>query len=84
MKLIIESTSKVVELELPLSMSNPRGAVVPARIWEGQTDTGIRVHCYITRVAVGNEQDQSQFEAELRECRAPSPAVAAIPLRLIL
>src|SRR6266699_5392354 len=75
MKLVIESTSKIVELDFG------RGAVVPARIWEGETDTGIRVHCYITRVAVGKNQDQSQFEAELRECRAPSPEVAAISMR---
>ena len=77
MKLNIESTTKIVEL----SIGNAR---VPARIWEGQTDTGIRVHCYVTRVAVGEDQDQAQFESELRECRAPSPEVDAIPLRPVL
>ena len=78
MKLIIESTGKIVELDLG------RGAIVPARIWEGETDSGIKVHCYVTRVAVGKDQDQAQFEAELRECRAPSPEVAAISMRMIL
>jgi hypothetical protein len=79
MKLIIHSTSKIVELQ-------PQGGAgaVPARIWEGETDTGIKVHCYITRVAVSKDQDHTQFEAELRECRIPSPEIAAIPLRMIL
>lgn len=73
MKLIIENTTKMVEIN-----------GVPARIWEGHTETGIPVHCYITRIAVAKDMDQSQFECELREERAPSPEVAAIPMRLIL
>lgn len=85
MKLIIESTSKIVEVVQEGDRVSGRPEMrVPARIWEGQTDTGIKVHCYITRVAVGKDQDQSQFEAELREVRVPSPEVAAIPLRMIL
>lgn len=77
MKVELESTSKVVELQTA-------GGIIPARIWEGETASGIKVHCYITRVAVGEDQDCSQFDAELRECRTPSAAVQAIPLRLIL
>ena len=77
MKLIIESTTKIVQIEVA-------GAQVPARIWEGHTEGGIPVHCYITRVAVDPHQNIAQFEAELRECRTPSAEVQAIPLRLIL
>lgn len=79
MKLIIESTTKVVTLRV-------NGADVAARVWEGQTDSGIPVHCFITRVAVANGKglDHSQFERELAEQRAPSFEVAAIPLRFIL
>jgi acyl-CoA hydrolase len=73
MILTIHNTSKVVEVN-----------GVPARIWEGQTDTGIKVHCYVTRVAVHQDEDCSQFERELAEQRAPSAVVEAIPLRLIL
>lgn len=75
MKIHIESTTKVVEVN-----------GLPARIWEGHTDSGIPIHCFITRVAVANNQglDHSQFERELEEQRAPSVAVEAIPLRLIL
>lgn len=74
MKITIESTSKVVQLN-----------GVPARIWEGQTDTGIKVHCYITRISIDkDEPDASQFEKELQEHRAPSAELEAIPLRMIL
>jgi hypothetical protein len=73
MKITVENTSKIVELN-----------GVPARIWEGHTDSGIPVHCYVTRIAVANKADISQFEAELYEVRAPSADLEAIPLRLIL
>lgn len=76
MKLTIESTPKLVEVN-----------GVPARLWEGTSDTGVPVHCFITRVAVpmGAPADAlARFAAELTEHRAPSEAVAAIPLRLVL
>ncbi len=73
MVVVIESTEKIVTLN-----------GVPARIWEGKTASGIPLHCYITSVAVACKEDTSEFEAELKEHRAPSPEVAAIPLRLIL
>ena len=83
MKLTIESTSKLVEVLLPGQLRDG----VPARVWEGHTESGIAVHCFITRVAVAEGQDASvyaEFERELRECRKPSPAIEAIPLRMIL
>jgi hypothetical protein len=76
-KLSIESTSKIVQLDNGL----------PARVWEGKTESGIAVHCFITRVAVAEGQEPGvyeEFERELRECRKASPVVEAIPLRLIL
>lgn len=78
MKITIESTEKIVTIIV-------NGAEVPARIWEGATGSGIPVHAYLTRIAAFSENtDLSQFERELQQCRAPSAAVAAIPLRLIL
>lgn len=75
MKLTIESTSKVV-------MVNDR---IPCRVWEGVSERGVRVVCLIPRIAVKNGQDQSQFEAELVEQRAPSAEDReAFPLRMIL
>ena len=77
MKVTLESTSNLIEVKI-------NGVLVPARIWEGQTDTGIAVHAYITRIAVKETDDTAQFEKELAECRAPSPEIEAIPSRLVL
>ncbi len=73
MKITIESTEKIVTLN-----------DVPARIWEGRTDSGTPVHCYVTRIAVVKEEDTRTFETELQEHRPPSADVQAIPLRMIL
>jgi hypothetical protein len=73
MILTIHNTTKVVDL-----YSGP-GNSVPARIWEGFTESGIPVHCYITRVAVKHDEDTSEFERELEEQRPPSADVEAIP-----
>lgn len=80
MKIKLESTTKIVDLV------TDGGAVVPARVWEGYTEGGIPVHCYITRVAVRADKDQSQFQTELTETppALPSPQVAALDARLIL
>jgi hypothetical protein len=74
MKIAIESTTKIVMID-----------GLPARVWEGETESGIAVHCYITRIsALAGERELSEFEKELVEHKAPSAEVAAIPLRLIL
>jgi len=80
MKIIIESTSKIVILK-PDSLSDG----VPARVWEGKTDSGIKVHCFVTRIAIDkDEPNTEQFEKELKEQKVPSPEIDAIPGRLIL
>lgn len=73
MRITIESTTKVVEVN-----------GVRARIWEGETKSGIPLHVYITRVAIEEGENQEEFERELQTHRAPSPAVQAIALRLVL
>lgn len=73
MTMTITSTSKVVTLD-----------GVQCRVWEGSTERGVKVHCFIPRVAVRNGLDTAQFEAELQEQAVPSPEVEAIPLRMIL
>lgn len=77
MRVTLENTTKVVELVI-------NGQRVPARVWEGETASGIKIHAYITRIAVSDQDDASEFETALQSCRAPSPEVEAIPLRLIL
>ena len=73
MKITLESTTKIVEMN-----------GVPARVWEGVTDKGIKVHAYITFVACGINENQDEFQQDLKEQKPPSPEVAAIPLRLFL
>jgi hypothetical protein len=74
MKITIESTSKIVDLD-----------GVPGRVWEGVSEGGVKVICFITRiVAQTTGQDLKQLEAELQEQRVPSEEAKAIPLRLIL
>jgi hypothetical protein len=73
MKATLESTSKVVEFN-----------GVPARIWEGKTEKGIPFHAFIVRVGVDLSENSAEFEAELKEVRAPSKAVEVYPLRMVL
>lgn len=77
MKLILESTDKLVNLQID-------GATVPARVWQGETGLGIPVHAFITRVAVRSDQDATEFARDLEEHATPRPDVAGIPPRLIL
>ncbi len=76
MKMTLESTSKIVELN-----------GVPARIWEGCTESEIPVIAFVTRVATAEGQPPevyAEFERELQATRPPSAELAAIPARLIL
>jgi hypothetical protein len=74
MKIIIESTSKIVWLN-----------GIQARIWEGETDSAIKIHCFITRVAIDKDEPRvEQFETELKEQRVPSAEIESYPMRLIL
>jgi hypothetical protein len=76
MKITIESTDQIVTLSKGTSE-------IPARVWEGETENGVKVVCLITRIAARKDQDLRQFDAELRECRPPSPE-QVFPLRMIL
>ncbi len=74
MKITIESTSEIVTLN----------AGVQARVWDGTTDSGIKIQCLITRIAVHKGDSCAQFEAELLEQKPPSTGVRAFPARMIL
>lgn len=84
MKITIESTSKIVELVYD-------GKGVPARVWQGETENGIPVQCFITRIAPEIRKDHPEidtltavFERDLKSQADPRPTVEAIPLRMIL
>lgn len=70
----LESTEKIVHLN-----------GLPARVWEGTTDSGVKIHAFITRVAIDKDEPNSeQFKKELQEHRPPSAEIQAIPLRMVL
>lgn len=85
MKVTLESTTKIVKL-----LARQGAEPVPARVWEGRTEGGIPVFAFITRIApaipeaeLTADQD-AEFQRDLQQTKAPSPAVQAIDMRLIL
>lgn len=62
MKITIESTEQIVTLN-----------GVPARVWEGTSAGGVRVHAFITRIAVDREDDGTEFD-DLSEHAEPTVA----------
>jgi hypothetical protein len=77
MTITVHSTNKICQLV------TGTGAI-ECRVWEGQTERGIPVHCFIPRIAAKLDADLTQFEAELQSCATPTAEIAAFPLRLIL
>lgn len=74
MKVTLHSTKAITEVN---------GA--RARIWEGTTETGIRVYAAIADIAVHAEDDQAEFERDLERCEpASADAVRAFDLRLFM
>jgi hypothetical protein len=60
MKITIESTDTETEVDGVL-----------CRIWAGVTESGTECVVFVHRIAVHNDEDQSEFERELRENPAP-------------
>jgi len=79
MKLVIHSTEQIVEIVAPGS-----DATGKARIWVGETESGIPVQLAILLVAVTAKERQDEFVAALHEKHAPEPADLAFPLRMLL
>lgn len=80
MNLTLYPTTKIVTFD------TPDGYKVPARIWEGVSESGIPVHVFVTRLAVSKEFDTTEFEQELLEMAPPSREVdraypQGIPIR---
>jgi hypothetical protein len=73
LKITLENTTKIVELN-----------GVTCRIWEGHTESGIPVHCFIARVAAHQDEDQRELAIALSAQRQPSPAIEAYPLRMVI
>lgn len=84
MKITIESTARIVKLV-------HEGVDVPARVWQGETESGIRVQVYVTRIAPEIPESDpridaltAEFERDLQRQAKPRPTVQAIPLRMFI
>lgn len=84
MRITIESTTMIVELQV-------NGHPVHARVWQGETDTGLPVFAFMTRIAPEVAKDDprcaeltAQFDQELTSRADPRPSVAALPLRMVI
>ncbi len=84
MKITIESTAKIVTLIQGKSE-------IAARIWQGHTESGIPVLCFVTRIAPEIPKTDprideltAEFERDLKRQADPRITVDAIPLRFII
>jgi hypothetical protein len=84
MKITIVSTTKIVKLVHD-------GHEIEARVWQGETESGIPVQCFITRIAPEVPKTDprideltAEFEQELKRQADPRPTVEAIPLRMFI
>ena len=83
MEIKLRNTSRVVHLSMPSEQDGVQVAV-PARVWEGHTAKGVPVIAFITRLAAERSEDLAEFDRDLQETAAPSPAVEEWPARMIL
>ena len=86
MKITIEQTDEIMLIE-----DSEHGGMVRARLWQGETDSGIPVHCFVTLIAPtvpesdpDIETKAAQFGAELQRVHPKRPEIGPIPLRMIL
>ena len=79
MTITITSTSEVVTCKTSALADG-----MLCRVWEGTTESGIRVQCLIPRIAALKADDLAQFEAQLAEQKPPSFTERAFPLRMVI
>lgn len=76
MKITIESTSKIVQVN-----------GIDCRLWEGFTEGGVAVVALIPRVACSESADTAEFERDLNDPPPPEPGSGvghAFPIRMAL
>jgi hypothetical protein len=75
--LTIEPTSRIVDIVT-------EQGTIPARVWQGKTDSGIEVAVLVTRVATHRDNDMTEFDRTLLPQPPGAVAVEAFPNRMIL
>jgi len=79
MRTTITSTSAVTE------MKDQQGRTYACRVWEGETEGGVKFTAYIGMVQVAREADNSEFVRDLAESAPPrSDTIRAMDLRLFI
>jgi len=79
MKITIQSTSEIVQIRTAEFADS-----IACRLWEGKTESGIKVQCLIPRIAALQTENLEEFERELQKMQAPSEGIRAFPLRMII
>lgn len=57
---------------------------IPARVWEGKTESGVPIHAFVTRIGVDKSENLEQFEKELQSCKPLSKELESYPTKLLL
>jgi hypothetical protein len=65
MRATIKSTSAITE------MKDPKGRPYACRVWEGETEAGVKFTAYIGMVQVSSKDDNAEFEMDLAESTPP-------------
>jgi hypothetical protein len=80
MKATLTSTNRIVDV------SDPQGRKAAARVWEGETEGGVKFTAYITLVQVlAGQGREAEFNRDLVKSGAPSAeTIEAIDLRYVL
>lgn len=84
MKITIENTTKIVRLSKHRFPLVAQDDDIKCRVWEGVTETGIRVQCLIPRISTFAANDQEQFIRELEEKKPPTAELNAFPIRMVI
>lgn len=74
MRAILNSTTKIVKIN-----------GIKTRVWEGISESGIKMHAYIALVGIDkNEKNTEQFDRELEQMQDPSVDIDRIPPAMII
>lgn len=85
MKITLESTTRIVQIGTGAVFDVTDPGNLEARVWEGETESGIKVYALIPRLAAHTNENQEQFQRELMECKPPTSAAAIVfPARMVL
>lgn len=85
MKATMESTDRIVGVDVMTATDPPQKARISARVWEGKTQAGVAFVAYIPLVQVDREADNVEFARALKEHKQPDAATErAIDLRFFI